>query len=293
MGVIPGEESITDLVVFSLASIPGRVCRVHRVIRNDERKVGPDFVLWLVSSRNGALVGLPLLVQAKRLYPNGQFMALHAVSPTHPQMGVLMGVAAKWGLVPVYALYQPPGAAVDGVPGLLPTKCAVVNAPCTLAGDDVIHPASHPAAGCLPRDEADLGVTLVRADEVASVVGAGPPSIQVLGPLSVPFACLARCACLVPAATPDEPVGNPGPPPFAGNGTPGAFDDLVATAMSLLMSPDEIATTFLRGVPDWVAATLQDRDGTTIEQRNVAATDLRSDVGTVVVLTDADPNELE
>ena len=215
-GVAPGEETITDLMLYQLASSPNSSCVVRRFNRIEENKIGTDFSLQVVSEINGVRVRLPMLVQAKRLFPTGRYESLHKSSANHPQTSRLIHAAQKHGALPIFAFYaaSPTPRPAWAAP-FLPSACDRVSSVCKHTSPP-------------ERDEADLAVGLAAAERVDAVTDAqgNRPTHGALAHLIYPMPCLDFCFCLTEHEDADDHEDDDVPP------RPGQETSLVERAVS-------------------------------------------------------------
>lgn len=196
VGVPFGEETVTDLLLRALAKHPDH-CVVRKYSRYQEHRVGADFLLAVVSDTPNGREAMVFLVQAKILYENGRYGALHRVSHAHPQTATLLTVAGRNHFVPLFAFYNSaPSPRPSWADPLLPSACPRVVVAC-------------PHMTTFPRDEGDLGVTLARADSVDEVVEAvgSSPSVEALRDVTWALPCLTYCYCVAEAGGYGPPIG--------------------------------------------------------------------------------------
>ena len=105
LGARLGEETLTDLLVLEmLHSQKSNAFRVVHPTRHDESRWGADLLVWI--RRNNGLSRF-LAIQAKKLYPDGNYKTLnYHVRPGVRQIDLLNAFALKYHAIPLYLLYN-------------------------------------------------------------------------------------------------------------------------------------------------------------------------------------------
>ena len=105
LGARLGEETLTDLLVLEMLQFQNsNAFRVYHPTRREESWCGADLLVW-IRRRNG--LSRFLAIQAKKLYPNGNYKALnHHVSPGVRQIDLLDAFAHQYRAIPLYLLYN-------------------------------------------------------------------------------------------------------------------------------------------------------------------------------------------
>lgn len=164
------ERAFTDHNMIWLEHLHPAEVQVRLFTQSLESRTGADFEWWV----GDGSAYLPMLVQAKRLYADDTYKALARDSG---QLRKLIRACENGvgrhreflGHLPVYSFYNGPPEA-----GLPPDRC------CGQAGG--------------PEQR---GVTLAAATAVRQALGSGPrrhrTSIQRIGPLCAPWACIFCC----------------------------------------------------------------------------------------------------
>lgn len=108
-----GEETLTDLLAIDLSLNPYNSVCIRSVTRSEEAKTGADLMVYV---RRGTDKADKYAVQAKKLYPKGQYRGLrgHSGKGEQPQIEVLEKYAAACDAVPLYLLYNYAEKPVDG-----------------------------------------------------------------------------------------------------------------------------------------------------------------------------------
>ena len=105
LGARLGEETLTDLLVLEMLQFQksNAFCVVHPT-RHDESRWGADLLVWI--RRNNGLSRF-LAIQAKKLYPDGNYKTLnHHVRPGVRQIDLLNAFALRYHAVPLYLRYN-------------------------------------------------------------------------------------------------------------------------------------------------------------------------------------------
>ena len=96
------EDSITDTLLLEMDRRTNRLV-YKRYSRSEEGESGADWLWWFVSGNRG----FPVLMQAKRLYPNGKYNALKRKRAGKPdQTDTLLNYACKNGWLPLFCFYN-------------------------------------------------------------------------------------------------------------------------------------------------------------------------------------------
>ena len=105
LGARLGEETLTDLLVLEMLNFQkSNAFRVVHPTRHDESRWGADLLVWI--RRNNGLNRF-LAIQAKKLYPNGNYKTLnHHVRPGVRQIDLLNAFALTYHAIPLYLLYN-------------------------------------------------------------------------------------------------------------------------------------------------------------------------------------------
>lgn len=101
IGILPGEETITDKLLIYLAHRHPQNMRIYRLSKHEESKLGADWEWWFHSPSTGAFLGMR--VQAKKLNPRTlRYESLH----DGLQLKKLIDHAKERSMVPVYVFYN-------------------------------------------------------------------------------------------------------------------------------------------------------------------------------------------
>ena len=105
LGARLGEETLTDLLVLEMLHFQkSNAFRVYHPTKREESWCGADLLVW-IRRRNG--LSRFLAIQAKKLYPNGNYKALnHHVSSGVRQIDLLDAFAHQYRAIPLYLLYN-------------------------------------------------------------------------------------------------------------------------------------------------------------------------------------------
>ena len=96
------EDSITDTLLLEMDRRTNRLV-YKRYSRSEEGESGADWLWWFVSGNRG----FPVLMQAKRLYPNGKYDALKRKGADQTdQTDRLLNYACKNGWLPLFCFYN-------------------------------------------------------------------------------------------------------------------------------------------------------------------------------------------
>jgi hypothetical protein len=106
LGLSLSEETLTECALYNIAlSHQGKDIVIDLATKPAEAKHGADWEWWLVRGTNG----LGFRVQAKRLFADGRYRALHK-GPVNPyeQLDKLVAASANSGLEPLYCFFNFP-----------------------------------------------------------------------------------------------------------------------------------------------------------------------------------------
>lgn len=258
-GVVPGEETLTDVGMLSLrrrrvgfTSFRGRLpvassLTVHKFTLAQEGRTGADWNLFIRQGRRR----LNFRLQSKRLYASGSYTK---ADPAQNQR--LVTLSDRQGAIPLFALYNGP-------------------------------PASIRSACNVPNDQR-LGCTVVCAERVLTPTfrRSVPWTPRGLGVLSIPLQCLFECQCRGSGTLDGGPIPGAGGP------------DVLLTVKSALLGPDPdsalaerlLAGLDLRPLPDRVEGALQALgDGSPGSLDELIGDDFFEGVGTVVLVRSSAP----
>ena len=102
LGLSISEESITDMLLLEMLRRTKRIA-CKKFTRAGEKKSGADWQWWFVSGYRG----LPIRIQAKRLYSSGRYGALKFTKGSkHDQTNKLLRRARNDGFLPLFCFYN-------------------------------------------------------------------------------------------------------------------------------------------------------------------------------------------
>ena len=104
LGLSLSEETLTECALYNIAlAHQGKDILIDLATKPAEAKHGADWEWWLVRGNKG----LGFRVQAKRLFADGQYRALHKKAPnSYEQLDKLIAAATSDGLQPLYCFYN-------------------------------------------------------------------------------------------------------------------------------------------------------------------------------------------
>ena len=102
LGIGISEDSITDMLLLEMGRRTNRLA-CKRYSRSEEGESGADWLWWFVSGNRG----FPVLMQAKRLSPNGEYKELKRKRAGKSyQTATLLNYAYKKGWLPLFCFYN-------------------------------------------------------------------------------------------------------------------------------------------------------------------------------------------
>lgn len=132
----PNEESVTDYFLYRLKEANKKFNYINttQFNRRQEATTGADYELelWLV----GQKIAIPLLIQAKKMYANGNYCdAINYPRKTTKQLNTLISYATVNKKIPFYMFYAIPdgstqtmcGGSICGIDGKLDTCCLFLS----------------------------------------------------------------------------------------------------------------------------------------------------------------------
>jgi hypothetical protein len=164
-GLIPGEETLTDLNLLTLKAVHPVYVEIRLFSRHQETALGADWEIWF----NAGARYLGLRVQAKKLDPRtGRYETLRGMEAASQADNLITRAAAerppRW---PMYVLYN----------GWHPTDAVV------------------PAWNCptYARDESMFGCAIASAESVRGCIVAGTVDLVSVLQAALPWSCLVCC----------------------------------------------------------------------------------------------------
>ena len=106
LGISLSEETITEITLYNIAMAhqnPGQIA-ISIATKPQEKLHGADWEWWLVKKKKN----ICYRVQAKRLFPNGQYSSLYKTpnSNKYAQLDTLVAAAKASKAVPMYCFYN-------------------------------------------------------------------------------------------------------------------------------------------------------------------------------------------
>lgn len=193
-GFMPGEETLTELLLVRLKQLLPRTSIVEKPTRHQEAREGHDFV-WTVRTRHGYGT---MRVQAKKLYDSGRYDQLNHHSgniqdgTVELQLERLIRVAKNLKHAPIYAFY-------NGNFGEFQEKTITLGGCC----QSPLQRTNQSSKNYSP-----MGVTLVDAHwvkcKMRSDNGSIPlvPKTKILNKAAMPWECLLFCSSLKSSTVP-------------------------------------------------------------------------------------------
>ena len=121
LGLSRSEETITEDLLLRLAQAhPPHELQIKQFTRNEEGVHGADWEFWFCNDDG---VGIPVRVQAKRLYPSGRYEALFHQSETQHQNNTNQCrelIRNARGSIPIYVFYNGLSHSRVSIPLLMP-----------------------------------------------------------------------------------------------------------------------------------------------------------------------------
>lgn len=105
LGARLGEETLTDLLVLEMLQFQNsNAFRIYHPTRREESWCGADLLVWI--RRNDGRSRF-LAIQAKKLYPDGNYKSLNHCAPSGVrQIDLLRDFAHQYHAIPLYLLYN-------------------------------------------------------------------------------------------------------------------------------------------------------------------------------------------
>lgn len=192
-GFLPGEETLTEMVLVGLKRQLGRTSVIEKPSRLSENREGHDWV-WTLRTSHGYGT---MRVQAKKLYASGKYDVLNhshrtANGSVELQLERLINASRAYGHVPVYAFYNGDFGVYGQSPVSLGSCCQL-----RLQRDSILGPSYSP-----------MGVTLTDAHWIRGKMAPCSPKVPPvprttdINSAAFPWECLFSC---------QSPRGLPGP----------------------------------------------------------------------------------